>query len=289
LRRAKSSRKLAIGHVHELPRTIRTLLYTIGALKKSGSNLVSYLLFEEGYCRALIKLGYDDAMKRRDDLMPFSATRPAGCNAAVSGWTPGPRRLMKPYSERASATASPYSRYCGTCSPVAAACSKSAAGPASTQRILPNICRICPGRPATSQTRTPAYAPGSTPAQLKNLPAAAGAGRCRQRLARSAIRRSIQRQYSCTSMSWPHVESMFAGIAAVLAPGGVLALYGPFNYGGRYTSDSNARFDDWLKARDAASGIRDFENVDALARSHGCALLHDFAMPANNRMLIWRD
>src|SRR5688572_2884142 len=63
--------KVALGHVHELPRTIRTLLYTIGALKKSGSNLVSYLLFEEGYCRALIKLGYDDAMKRREDLMPF--------------------------------------------------------------------------------------------------------------------------------------------------------------------------------------------------------------------------
>ncbi len=63
--------KIALGHVHELPRTIRTLLYTIGALKKSGSNLVSYLLFEEGYCRALIKLGYDDAMKRREDLMPF--------------------------------------------------------------------------------------------------------------------------------------------------------------------------------------------------------------------------
>ncbi len=63
--------KIAIDHVHTLPRTIRTLLFTIGALKKSGSNLVSYLLFEKEFCRALIKLGYDDTMKRRDDLMQF--------------------------------------------------------------------------------------------------------------------------------------------------------------------------------------------------------------------------
>ncbi len=89
-------------------------------------------------------------------------------------------------------------------------------------------------------------------------------------------------------VSWPHVESMFAAIGKVLAPGGVLAVYGPFNYGGRYTSDSNARFDAWLKARDPAGGIRDFENVDALARSHGCILQHDISMPANNRALVWR-
>ncbi len=63
--------KIAISHVHELPRTIRVLLYTVGALKRSGSNLASYLLFEPGFCRALIQLGYDDAMKRRADLMAF--------------------------------------------------------------------------------------------------------------------------------------------------------------------------------------------------------------------------
>lgn len=63
--------RLAVVHVGELPRTIRTLLYTVGALKKGGSNLISYLLFERGYCRALIKLGYQDAMQRRDELMRF--------------------------------------------------------------------------------------------------------------------------------------------------------------------------------------------------------------------------
>jgi NTE family protein len=63
--------KIAVSHVHELPFTIRAMLYTLGARKRSGSNLVSYLLFEKGYCRALIKLGYGDTMKRRDELMQF--------------------------------------------------------------------------------------------------------------------------------------------------------------------------------------------------------------------------
>lgn len=84
------------------------------------------------------------------------------------------------------------------------------------------------------------------------------------------------------------VERMFAGIARALPLQGVLAVYGPFNYGGDYTAASNARFDAWLKARDPASGIRDFESVDALARSYGFALMHDHAMPANNRTLVWR-
>ena len=89
-------------------------------------------------------------------------------------------------------------------------------------------------------------------------------------------------------VAWPAVERMFAGIGRVLAPGGKLALYGPFNYGGRFTSDSNARFDAWLKARDPVSGVRDFEALDELARTHGLRLLEDYAMPSNNRTLVWR-
>ncbi|MGZ8200930.1 MAG: DUF938 domain-containing protein [Methylosarcina sp.] len=53
-----------------------------------------------------------------------------------------------------------------------------------------------------------------------------------------------------------------------------------------YTSHSNARFDQWLKARDPLSGIRDFEAVEFLARQNGLALLKDIPMPANNRLLI---
>jgi len=89
-------------------------------------------------------------------------------------------------------------------------------------------------------------------------------------------------------VSWPAVECMFAGIGRVLAPGGCLCLYGPFNYGGNFTSESNARFDAWLKARDPESGVRDFEEVNQLAVSQGLTLLQDIAMPANNRTLVWR-
>ena len=68
----------------------------------------------------------------------------------------------------------------------------------------------------------------------------------------------------------------------------MLVVYGPFNYDGRYTSDSNRDFDGWLKARDPHSAIRDFEAVDALARAIGMMLVDDVAMPANNRCLVWR-
>ena len=88
-------------------------------------------------------------------------------------------------------------------------------------------------------------------------------------------------------MSAVEVEKCFMGIGQVLEPGGVLVVYGPFNYHGQYTSESNARFDQWLKSRDPASGIRDFETVDALAHQQGLRLTHDHAMPANNRTLVW--
>jgi len=88
-------------------------------------------------------------------------------------------------------------------------------------------------------------------------------------------------------MSWPMVESMFAGIGRVLQPGASLCLYGPFNYGNTYTSPSNERFDAWLKDRDPVSGIRNFEDLDALANTGGMTLEADHAMPANNRLLVW--
>jgi len=89
-------------------------------------------------------------------------------------------------------------------------------------------------------------------------------------------------------MSWAAVVALFAGMRRVLEPGGVLAVYGPFNYGGRYTSESNAAFDGALRARDPDSGIRDFEAVNALAAGAGLVLAADHAMPANNRLLEWR-
>jgi len=89
-------------------------------------------------------------------------------------------------------------------------------------------------------------------------------------------------------MSWPTVEAFIDGVGKILPAGGWFLLYGPFNYGGAPTSESNARFDQSLRARDPASGIRGFEAVDALALARGLTLIEDAAMPANNRLLVWR-
>ncbi len=89
-------------------------------------------------------------------------------------------------------------------------------------------------------------------------------------------------------MDWPAVEALFAGVGRLLPAQGLFLLYGPFNYANAYTSESNARFDQWLKQRDPASGIRNFEDLDRLAQQAGMELLQDNAMPANNRTLVWR-
>ena len=89
-------------------------------------------------------------------------------------------------------------------------------------------------------------------------------------------------------VAWPLVQQLFALLGQHLPAGGVFAVYGPFNYGGRFTSESNRAFDAWLKARDAASGIRDFEAVVALAAQQGLQLQADHAMPANNRTLVFQ-
>jgi SAM-dependent methyltransferase len=88
-------------------------------------------------------------------------------------------------------------------------------------------------------------------------------------------------------ISWPEVERMFAHIARVIAPGGRVCFYGPYNYNGKFTSESNARFDAWLKSRNPNSGVRDFETVNRLAAFHGLELLRDIEMPSNNRCLVW--
>lgn len=87
---------------------------------------------------------------------------------------------------------------------------------------------------------------------------------------------------------WDEVQAMFAGLDAVLADDATVVIYGPFNMGGRFTSDSNAAFDADLKARAPHMGLRDVEAVDALAGSIGLRLVVAIAMPANNRCLVWR-
>lgn len=89
-------------------------------------------------------------------------------------------------------------------------------------------------------------------------------------------------------MGWPQVEQLFARLPQVLAPAGRLVVYGPFNYGGRFTSASNAEFDAALRSEDPARGIRDFEAVDALASQAGLQLLENNSLPANNRCVVWQ-
>jgi len=88
-------------------------------------------------------------------------------------------------------------------------------------------------------------------------------------------------------MSWNSVKSLFAGVGNLLSSGARFIVYGPFNYNGEYTSESNARFDVWLKSRDPVSCIKHFEDVCTLAEKEKMFLIKDVAMPANNRILIW--
>jgi hypothetical protein len=90
-------------------------------------------------------------------------------------------------------------------------------------------------------------------------------------------------------MAWPSVVDLFAALGGAAPPGSLLLIYGPFNYAGSYTSESNARFDQWLMQRDAHSAIRDFEAVCELATAAGYSLLEDVRMPANNQFLVWRQ
>ena len=89
-------------------------------------------------------------------------------------------------------------------------------------------------------------------------------------------------------MSWCKVKALFAGLPSVMAVNAKLVIYGPFNYAGRYVSDSNATFDNWLKSQAPRMGIRDFSAVDDLARAAGLQLLEDHAMPVNNQCLVWQ-
>jgi SAM-dependent methyltransferase len=88
-------------------------------------------------------------------------------------------------------------------------------------------------------------------------------------------------------MSWPEVMALYRGAGAVLAPGGVFCVYGPFRYDGRYTSDSNRDFDRMLQERDPLSGLRDIAAITSLAEEYGLRLDADHDLPANNRLLVF--
>lgn len=89
-------------------------------------------------------------------------------------------------------------------------------------------------------------------------------------------------------MAWLEVEAMFRGVARRLMDGAAFCLYGPFNYDGNYTSDSNRRFDEHLKQQAPKMGLRDISDLKDLGVNVGLILEQDHEMPANNRLLVWR-
>ena len=89
-------------------------------------------------------------------------------------------------------------------------------------------------------------------------------------------------------MAWHEVEQMFHGIGERLPEDGAFCLYGPFNNQGKYSSDSNQRFDQHLRSQAAHMGIRDLVDLGALAESVGMALAENHPMPANNQLLVFR-
>jgi hypothetical protein len=87
---------------------------------------------------------------------------------------------------------------------------------------------------------------------------------------------------------WAAAEGLMAGAERLLPGGGVLFLYGPFREHGQHTAPSNAAFDESLRARNREWGVRDLDEVAALASRHRLALEERVAMPANNLSVVFR-
>lgn len=123
-------------------------------------------------------------------------------------------------------------------------------------------------------------------ANLPNLPNARAFDVTQEKLSHSPLD-YIFSANSLHIMPAEAVTHFFRHMRYLLANAGLLCVYGPFKYGGEFTTPSNADFDIWLKGRNAESGLRDFEQVHALAEEAGLRLLEDNPMPANNQLLVW--
>jgi cyclopropane fatty-acyl-phospholipid synthase-like methyltransferase len=126
-----------------------------------------------------------------------------------------------------------------------------------------------------------------THAQLNNLPLARVIDVTQANWNCDAAIKHVFTANTLHIMSAESVKAFFSGLSQVLTPGSHVFVYGPFKYGGEFTTDSNANFERWLKSRDPLSGIRDFETIDKYANEAGLTLLDDNAMPANNQLLVW--
>ncbi len=87
---------------------------------------------------------------------------------------------------------------------------------------------------------------------------------------------------------WSATGALFEGAARILAPGGVLFLYGPFTRDGQHTAESNQRFDERLRGEDPRWGVRDLADVERVANAAGFLSSEVVPMPANNLSLVFR-
>ena len=87
---------------------------------------------------------------------------------------------------------------------------------------------------------------------------------------------------------WEACLGLMTGAGRILPPGGILYLYGPFTHGGKHTSPSNIAFDESLREQDPYWGVRDLEEVVAVAKAQQLNLVKTVAMPANNLSVIFQ-
>ena len=81
---------------------------------------------------------------------------------------------------------------------------------------------------------------------------------------------------------------LMAGAKRILPPGGILYLYGPFKQRGKHTAESNVAFDQSLRAQNPEWGVRDLDDVVAVAQAHNLSLVKTYTMPANNLSVIFQ-
>lgn len=89
-------------------------------------------------------------------------------------------------------------------------------------------------------------------------------------------------------VSWQQVERLFASLPALMRPGGLLMVYGPFKQHGQFSGPGDASFDERLRTEVPHRGLRDLEAVDEIAQRAGLTRVENRAMPANNRFVAWR-
>ncbi|MGM0576832.1 MAG: DUF938 domain-containing protein [Myxococcota bacterium] len=87
---------------------------------------------------------------------------------------------------------------------------------------------------------------------------------------------------------WEVTEALMAGAEQVVAPGGLVILYGPYKLGGTHTAGSNEAFHERLRNMDRRFGVRDLDDVAAVAARHGFDLVERVDMPANNQTVVFR-